>query len=111
MTSSGRAAGPRPVALSATGRPGRPGRPGGSGNAGIIADLGGRHITYDERARGKSNRSADYSFEAAVRDVDAVLAAGGVDRALLVRWSYGAVVGAHWAGRKRAGAVRPASMR
>jgi pimeloyl-ACP methyl ester carboxylesterase len=43
----------------------------------VIAELGPgwRHITYDERARGKSRRSADYSFEAAVRDVDAVLAA------------------------------------
>ncbi|MEU2915095.1 alpha/beta fold hydrolase [Streptomyces massasporeus] len=60
---------------------------------------GWRHITYDERARGKSKRSADYSFEAAVRDVDAVLAARGVDRALLVGWSYGAVVAAHWAAR------------
>jgi hypothetical protein len=52
---------------------------------------GWRHITYDERARGKkSNRSADYSFEAAVQDVDAVLAARGVDRPLrggLVLWS------------------------
>ncbi|MFJ6197967.1 alpha/beta fold hydrolase [Micromonospora sp. NPDC092111] len=61
----------------------------------IVADLGTgwRHLSYDERARGrKSRRSADYSFEAAVRDVDAVLAAQGVDRALLVGWSYGAVV-------------------
>ncbi|GLY76240.1 alpha/beta fold hydrolase [Actinoallomurus iriomotensis] len=67
----------------------------------VIAELGPewRHITYDERARGRSKRSADYSFEAAVRDVDAVLAARGVDRALLVGWSYGAVVAAHWAGR------------
>jgi pimeloyl-ACP methyl ester carboxylesterase len=67
----------------------------------VIAELGTgwRHITYDERARGASRRSADYSFEAAVRDVDAVLAARGVDRALLVGWSYGAVVGAHWASR------------
>ncbi|WP_331748979.1 alpha/beta hydrolase [Streptomyces sp. NBC_00046] len=67
-----------------------------------IAELGTgwRHITYDERARGrKSKRSADYSFAAAVRDVDAVLAARGVDRALVVGWSYGAVVAAHWAGR------------
>ncbi|AIR96278.1 alpha/beta fold hydrolase [Streptomyces glaucescens] len=67
-----------------------------------IAELGPRwrHITYDERARGRrSGRSADYSFEAAVRDVDAVLAARGVDRALVVGWSYGAVVAAHWAGR------------
>ncbi|MET8526802.1 alpha/beta hydrolase [Micromonospora sp. NPDC005172] len=68
----------------------------------VITDLGAgwRHITYDERARGrKSGRSADYSFEAAMRDVDAVLAARGVQRALLVGWSYGAVVGAHWAHR------------
>ncbi|MEU7800604.1 alpha/beta hydrolase [Micromonospora arborensis] len=68
----------------------------------VIAELGPdyRHITYDERARGKkSKRSADYSFEAAVRDVDAVLAARGVDRALLVGWSYGAFLGAHWASR------------
>ncbi|MFI5774489.1 alpha/beta fold hydrolase [Streptomyces sp. NPDC051658] len=68
----------------------------------VIAELGAgwRHITYDERARGKkSKRSADYSFEAAVRDVDAVLAARGVDRALLVGWSYGAFVAAHWASR------------
>src|SRR5690242_18487769 len=62
----------------------------------VLADLGPswRHITFDERARGrKSGRSADYSFEAAVRDVDAVLAARGVERALIVGWSYGAVVG------------------
>ncbi|MGW7424489.1 alpha/beta fold hydrolase [Streptomyces sp. NPDC054813] len=73
-----------------------------------VAELGPewRHITYDERARGrKSGRSADYSFEAAVRDVDAVLAARGVDRALVVGWSYGAVVGAHWAARNPARAL------
>ncbi|WP_329530305.1 hypothetical protein OG568_04100 [Streptomyces sp. NBC_01450] len=36
----------------------------------VICELGTgwRHITYDERARDrKSKRSADYSFEAAVR--------------------------------------------
>ena len=67
----------------------------------VIAELGTgwRHITYDERARGRSKRSADYSFEAAVRDVDAVLSARAVDRALLVGWSYGAVIAAHWADR------------
>ncbi|WP_328453078.1 alpha/beta hydrolase [Amycolatopsis sp. NBC_00438] len=67
----------------------------------VLAELGDgfRHITYDERARGKSKRSGDYSFEVAVRDVDAVLAARGVDRALVVGWSYGAFVAAHWAGR------------
>lgn len=73
----------------------------------VIAELGPgwRHITYDERARGKSRRSADYSFEAAVRDVDAVLAARGVDRAVVAGWSYGAFVGAHWAHRNPARAL------
>jgi pimeloyl-ACP methyl ester carboxylesterase len=71
----------------------------------VIAALGTadwRHITFDERARGKSDRSADYSFEAAVRDVDAVLAGRGIDgaaRVLVVGWSYGAFVAAHWAAR------------
>ena len=67
----------------------------------VIAELGSdyRHITYDMRARGRSKRSADYSFEAIVRDVDAVLAARGVDRPLLVGWSYGAPVALHWANR------------
>ncbi|MEV0272564.1 alpha/beta hydrolase [Hamadaea sp. NPDC050747] len=68
----------------------------------VIAELGSgwRHITYDERARGKkSGTSADYSFEAAVRDVDVVLAARGVQRAVVIGWSYGAFVGAHWASR------------
>ncbi|TDC38835.1 alpha/beta hydrolase [Micromonospora sp. KC213] len=67
----------------------------------VITELGTRwrHITYDERARGRSKGSADYSFAAAVRDVDAVLAARGVSRALLVGWSYGAYVAAHWASR------------
>lgn len=67
----------------------------------ILADLGPefRHITFDERARGKSGKSADYSFETCVRDVDAVLEARGVDRALVVGWSYGAVVATHWAAR------------
>jgi pimeloyl-ACP methyl ester carboxylesterase len=73
----------------------------------VVAELGAgwRHITYDERARGRSKRSADYSFEAAVRDVDAVLAARGVDRALVIGWSYGAVVAAHWADRNPERAV------
>ena len=67
----------------------------------VIADLGPgfRHITYDERARGKSKKSADYSFETVVRDVDVVLDARGVDRALVLGWSYGAFAAAHWASR------------
>lgn len=69
----------------------------------VILDLGyghrWRHIMYDERARGRSKCSADYSFEACVRDLGAVLAARRVDRALLVGWSYGAYVGVEWAAR------------
>lgn len=67
----------------------------------VIAELGGgyRHITFDERARGKSGRSRDYSFEGCVRDVDAVLAARDVGRPLLVGWSYGGAVAVHWADR------------
>jgi pimeloyl-ACP methyl ester carboxylesterase len=66
-----------------------------------IAELGDgyRHITFDERARGKSKRSADYSFEACLRDVDAVLRARGVDKSILVGWSYGAFVAMYWAER------------
>lgn len=70
-----------------------------------IADLGPgfRHISYDMRGRGKKSKtSADYSFETNLRDVDAVLAARGVDRVLLVGWSYGAFVAAYWAARNPA---------
>jgi pimeloyl-ACP methyl ester carboxylesterase len=68
----------------------------------VIAELGTngwRHISYDERARGKSKRSADYSFEACLRDLDAVLEARGVERPILVGWSYGAALAVHWAVR------------
>jgi pimeloyl-ACP methyl ester carboxylesterase len=66
-----------------------------------IADLGPgyRHVTFDERARGASRRSADYSFEACLRDLDAVLRARAVDRPILVGWSYGAFVAMYWAAR------------
>jgi pimeloyl-ACP methyl ester carboxylesterase len=67
----------------------------------VINELGSgwRHLAYDERARGKSKKSADYSFEACVRDLDVVLRARGVERPLLVGWSYGALLGVHWAAR------------
>lgn len=67
----------------------------------VIADLGSdyRHITYDERARGKSKRSADYSFEGMIRDLEAVLKARGVDRPLLVGWSLGGILAWHWIDR------------
>ncbi|MQM26346.1 alpha/beta fold hydrolase [Glycomyces albidus] len=69
----------------------------------VVEELGSgfRHINFDERARGKrSKTSSDYSFEACIRDVDAVLAARGVTGpVLIVGWSYGAFVAAHWAQR------------
>jgi pimeloyl-ACP methyl ester carboxylesterase len=77
----------------------------------IIAELGPqwRHISYDERARGKSKQSSDYSFEATIRDLDAVLKARRVNRpVLLVGWSYGAAIALHWGTRnpdRIAGAV------
>ena len=66
-----------------------------------VAELGTgyRHITFDERARGRSQRSSDYSFEACLRDVDAVLRARDVERPILVGWSYGAFLAAYWAER------------
>ncbi|GAB2662951.1 alpha/beta fold hydrolase [Nocardia goodfellowii] len=66
----------------------------------VIADLGPgyRHITFDERARGKSQQSADYSFQACLRDIDAVLAARNIHGPIvLVGWSYGGVLSWHWA--------------
>ncbi|MCX5392437.1 alpha/beta fold hydrolase [Streptomyces sp. NBC_00094] len=68
----------------------------------VITELGGgdyRHISYDERARGKSDLATDYSFEACLRDLDAVLTARGVERPILVGWSYGAMLAVHWAAR------------
>ncbi|MEQ1569546.1 MAG: alpha/beta hydrolase [Myxococcota bacterium] len=67
----------------------------------VIAHLGDgyRHIAYDERARGKSRRSADYSFESMIRDLDGVLQARGVDRPLLVGWSLGGILAWHWTDR------------
>ncbi|MFB7449912.1 alpha/beta fold hydrolase [Streptomyces sp. NPDC056194] len=67
----------------------------------VITELGGdyRHITYDERARGKSKCSEDYSFEACLRDLDTVLMARGVERPILMGWSYGAMLAVHWAAR------------
>ncbi|MFE6050905.1 alpha/beta fold hydrolase [Kitasatospora sp. NPDC056446] len=67
----------------------------------VIAALGPgyRHISYDERARGKSGTSSDYSFESSVRSLDAVLTARGVERPILVGWSYGAMLAVHWTAR------------
>lgn len=67
----------------------------------VIAELGSdwRHITFDERGRGRSRTSSDYSFEGCLRDLDAVLEATGVERPVLAGWSFGAFVAVHWAAR------------
>ncbi len=68
----------------------------------VIANLGAgfRHITYDERGRGKKSKtSADYSFARCVDDVDKVLYARNIKKCVIVGWSYGAFVAAHWASR------------
>lgn len=66
----------------------------------VISELGPgfRNITYDERARGrKSRRSSDYSFNTCVSDVSAVLASRGIKKCIVIGWSYGAFIAAHWA--------------
>ncbi|MEV0351481.1 alpha/beta hydrolase [Nonomuraea sp. NPDC050680] len=62
-------------------------------------DIYERTVSSRDWIAGSAGSSADYSFKTNVRDVDAVLAARGVDRALVVGWSYGAFVAAHWASR------------
>jgi pimeloyl-ACP methyl ester carboxylesterase len=65
---------------------------------GVVKELGlnYRHILYDERARGKSRRSKDYSFKACLRDLSAVMKARQVEKPILVGWSYGAILAVHW---------------
>ena len=65
----------------------------------VIRELGSnfRHINYDERARGKSKKSKDYSFDACLRDLSAVIRHRKVESPILVGWSYGAILAVHWA--------------
>ncbi|MDB5185500.1 MAG: hydrolase or acyltransferase (alpha/beta hydrolase superfamily)-like protein [Candidatus Saccharibacteria bacterium] len=65
----------------------------------VQSQLGGtyRTITYDERARGKSETSADYSFEGCGEDLAAVIKATGVQRPVLVGWSLGAAIAVRYA--------------
>ena len=67
----------------------------------VIAALGDgfRHIGFAARARGRSKTSSDYSLEGMLRDVEAVLDARGVERALVVGWSLGGVLAWQWADR------------
>jgi pimeloyl-ACP methyl ester carboxylesterase len=65
----------------------------------VLLKLGGAHraVRFDARARGKSETSADYSARAAVQDVGRVIAATGVERPIIVGWSYGATIAVRFA--------------
>jgi len=65
----------------------------------VIDRLDGKYraVRFDARARGKSGRSADYSAQAAVDDIGRVIAATGIDRPILVGWSYGATIAVRYA--------------
>ena len=67
----------------------------------VIRRLDGRYRTvrFDARARGKSGRSADYSLPAAVDDVGRVIDATGIQRPVIVGWSYGATIAVRYAAR------------
>jgi pimeloyl-ACP methyl ester carboxylesterase len=56
-----------------------------------------RAITYDERARGRSEKSSDYSFDGCIEDLAAIAAATGVRRPFLVGWSLGAAIAVRYA--------------
>jgi pimeloyl-ACP methyl ester carboxylesterase len=60
----------------------------------VLRRLDGKYRTvrFDARARGKSGRSADYSLQAAVDDIGRVVDATGLERPIVVGWSYGATV-------------------
>ena len=65
----------------------------------VIQRLAGRNraVRFDARARGKSGTSADYSVQAAVDDVGRVIEATGIERPILVGWSYGATIAVRYA--------------
>jgi pimeloyl-ACP methyl ester carboxylesterase len=65
----------------------------------VIQHLDGKYraVRFDARARGKSGTSADYSVRAAVDDIGRVVDATGIERPILVGWSYGATIAVRYA--------------
>ncbi len=59
-------------------------------------------VRFDARARGKSDTSADYSAHAAVDDIGRVIEATGIERPILVGWSYGATIAVGYAAHRSA---------
>jgi pimeloyl-ACP methyl ester carboxylesterase len=70
----------------------------------VVERLAGtyREVRFDARARGKSGPSLDYSVQGAVDDVGRVIAATGIDRPILVGWSYGATIAVRYAAQHSA---------
>ena len=68
----------------------------------IVQRIAGKNrvVRFDARARGKSGTSADYSAQAAVDDIGRVIAATGIERPILVGWSYGATIAVRYAARR-----------
>jgi pimeloyl-ACP methyl ester carboxylesterase len=64
----------------------------------VVKEVGAeyRHVLFDERARGKSKKSKDYSFNACLRDLSAIIEARKIKNPILVGWSYGAILAVHW---------------
>ncbi|QBD81140.1 alpha/beta hydrolase [Ktedonosporobacter rubrisoli] len=58
----------------------------------VIRHLTGQYqvVTFDFRGHGKATGAKDYSFDSFLTDAEAVLAAWGKDKPLLVAWSMGA---------------------
>jgi pimeloyl-ACP methyl ester carboxylesterase len=69
----------------------------------VVRRLDGRYRTvrFDARARGRSERSADYSMRAAVDDIGRVIDATGIERPILVGWSHGATIAVRYAAQQR----------
>jgi pimeloyl-ACP methyl ester carboxylesterase len=59
-------------------------------------------VRFDARARGRSGRSTDYSAPAAVDDIGRVIDATGIERPILVGWSYGATIAVLYAAQHSA---------
>jgi pimeloyl-ACP methyl ester carboxylesterase len=58
----------------------------------VIGKLKGQYevITFDFRSHGEATASPDHSFDAFMGDADAVMAAVGAGKPILVAWSFGA---------------------
>jgi pimeloyl-ACP methyl ester carboxylesterase len=67
----------------------------------VIERLDGKYRTvrFDARGRGKSGTSSDYSVQGSVDDVGRVIDATGLERPILVGWSYGATTAVRYAAR------------